>query len=106
MSAIVSRLVVSLFLAICLVASGCATKNSDASRAAIESGSPEVGNWKESGGGSENGYIGELQFFSEGKFSVTYTPVESYRDYWGSYEWDNDTGTNGTDLSLISEKFS
>lgn len=33
--------------------------------------------------------INELEFRADGWFSVTWTPFETYRDYWGSYAADN-----------------
>jgi hypothetical protein len=32
--------------------------------------------------------VGELEFMPGNRFSVTYRPFESYRDYWGSYSFD------------------
>ena len=32
--------------------------------------------------------INELEFRADGVFSVTWTPFETYRDYWGSYQID------------------
>jgi hypothetical protein len=37
--------------------------------------------------------IRELEFRANGFFSVTWTPFEVYRDYWGSYAADNKSGT-------------
>lgn len=36
--------------------------------------------------------IGELEFGPENRFSVTFQPFETYRDYWGSYNFDPATG--------------
>ncbi|HEX8525526.1 hypothetical protein [Allosphingosinicella sp.] len=36
--------------------------------------------------------IGELEFRGENRFSVTFYPFETYRDYWGSYSFDPATG--------------
>ncbi|HEY5722027.1 MAG TPA: hypothetical protein VIT45_06875 [Allosphingosinicella sp.] len=36
--------------------------------------------------------VGEIEFTENGKFSVTFQPFETYRDYWGSYEFDPATG--------------
>lgn len=36
--------------------------------------------------------VRELELRPENGFSVTFTPFETYRDYWGSYAWDADTG--------------
>jgi hypothetical protein len=35
--------------------------------------------------------VGEIEF-GEDRFSVTFRPFESYRDYWGSYSFDPATG--------------
>lgn len=32
--------------------------------------------------------VGELEFQPENRFSVTYMPFETYRDYWGTYSFD------------------
>jgi hypothetical protein len=32
--------------------------------------------------------VGELEFSGENRFSVTFNPFESYRDYWGTYSFD------------------
>ena len=36
--------------------------------------------------------VGELEFFPGNRFSVTFTPFETYRDYWGSYTFEPATG--------------
>jgi hypothetical protein len=36
--------------------------------------------------------VRELEFQPENRFAVTFLPFETYRDYWGSYAWDSDTG--------------
>jgi hypothetical protein len=36
--------------------------------------------------------IGELEFTADGRFSVTWHPFETYRDYWGTYRFDAGTG--------------
>lgn len=36
--------------------------------------------------------VRELEFRANGFFSVTWTPFEVYRDYWGSYTSDNKSG--------------
>lgn len=36
--------------------------------------------------------VGELQFIEGGQFGVTYQPFESYMDYWGTYQFDPQTG--------------
>lgn len=32
--------------------------------------------------------VGELEFRPENRFSVTFTPFETYQDYWGTYSFD------------------
>jgi len=36
--------------------------------------------------------VGEIEFTENGQFSVTFQPFETYRDYWGSYDFDPATG--------------
>jgi hypothetical protein len=36
--------------------------------------------------------IGDFEFGPENRFSVTFMPFETYRDYWGSYAFDPATG--------------
>ncbi|HEX9948105.1 MAG TPA: hypothetical protein VGA98_11240 [Allosphingosinicella sp.] len=36
--------------------------------------------------------VRELEFQPENRFSVTFLPFESYRDYWGAYAFDSATG--------------
>ncbi|HYJ81841.1 MAG TPA: hypothetical protein VEW26_03230 [Allosphingosinicella sp.] len=36
--------------------------------------------------------VRELEFRPGNRFSVTFVPFETYRDYWGTYAWDADTG--------------
>ena len=36
--------------------------------------------------------VRELEFHNENRFSVTFRPFESYRDYWGTYIFDAATG--------------
>jgi hypothetical protein len=36
--------------------------------------------------------IGEIEFTADGHFSVTWRPFETYKDYWGTYRLDPDTG--------------
>lgn len=38
------------------------------------------------------GNVGEIEFTDKGQFSVTFQPFETYRDYWGTYEFDPATG--------------
>ena len=37
--------------------------------------------------------IGELEFYPQNRFAVTFTPFETYQDYWGSFEFDPATGS-------------
>ena len=36
--------------------------------------------------------VREIEFGGDGRFSVTFTPFETYRDYWGTYRFDPATG--------------
>jgi hypothetical protein len=49
-----------------------------------------TGRYSQSGleGCSSVPLIGELEFQPENRFSVTYAPFETYRDYWGTYSFD------------------
>jgi hypothetical protein len=49
-----------------------------------------TGRYSQSGleGCSSVPLVGELEFQPENRFSVTFTPFETYRDYWGSYSFD------------------
>ena len=37
--------------------------------------------------------VGELEFTDENAFAVTFSPFETYKDYWGSYRFDQSTGS-------------
>jgi hypothetical protein len=50
---------------------------------------PLVGTWRE----EETGNIRELLFQAGGAFSVTWVPIEIYKDYWGTYTFDLSTGS-------------
>ena len=62
--------------------------------------SPIVGTWRQVGpaecGGaavaSDTMAIQELIIRPTGQFSVTWLPFETYKDYWGRYEYDRATG--------------
>jgi len=55
--------------------------------------SPLVGYWRqEEGSCPEETLIRELVFAADGTFSVTWEPFESYKDYWGTYEYDIESG--------------
>ena len=62
---------------------------------------PLVGIWKEEAQfacdtGAEavpEEIIRELRFHADGRFSVTWTPFEVYKDYWGTYAYDLEQGT-------------
>ena len=43
--------------------------------------------------------VGELELREDGTFSVTFSPFESYRDYWGHYRFDPASGA----LSMTME---
>ncbi|WP_348764088.1 hypothetical protein [Hyphomonas atlantica] len=54
---------------------------------------PLVGRWRQDSGSCAPGSaVQELVFTGSGDFSVTWTPFEAYKDYWGSYTYDADTG--------------
>jgi hypothetical protein len=36
--------------------------------------------------------IRELEFYTDGTFSVTWIPFETYKDYWGAYNYDRKKG--------------
>lgn len=36
--------------------------------------------------------VRELEFRPENRFSVTFLPFETYQDYWGTYDYDPDSG--------------
>ena len=55
---------------------------------------PLVGSWQE-----EPGTINELIFRADGSFSVTWNPFEAYKDYWGTYTFDLDTGSIGLTIA-------
>ena len=60
---------------------------------------PLVGTWRQ---GGENcpasSAIQELVFTGGGDFSVTWTPFEVYKDYWGTYTYDLETGAIHLDV--------
>lgn len=54
-----------------------------------------TGTWKEVGSPDcplSAPPLRELKFTTEGRFNVTWTPFESYVDYWGDYRFDPATG--------------
>jgi hypothetical protein len=54
---------------------------------------PLVGMWRQDGEGCPaESAIQELVFTGGGEFSVTWTPFEVYKDYWGTYTYDPETG--------------
>ncbi|MBI1404887.1 MAG: hypothetical protein GC145_02025 [Caulobacter sp.] len=53
------------------------------------------GTWKEVGSADcplTSPPLRELKFTTEGRFNVTWTPFETYVDYWGDYRFDPATG--------------
>ncbi|MBX3481211.1 MAG: hypothetical protein KF842_12490 [Caulobacter sp.] len=55
-----------------------------------------AGTWKEVGSADcplTSPPLRELKFTAEGRFNVTWTPFETYVDYWGDYRFDPATGT-------------
>lgn len=55
---------------------------------------PLVGTWRQDGKQCRNGGepLRELVFMADGSFKATWTPFETYVDYWGLYAYDKDTG--------------
>lgn len=53
-----------------------------------------TGTWSQRGreGCPPSEPVGELEFRPDNRFAVTFYPFETYRDYWGTYVWDPDTG--------------
>lgn len=43
--------------------------------------------------------IGELVFTAAGEFSLTWQPFEAYRDYWGAYRHDRQSGALSLDIT-------
>ena len=55
---------------------------------------PLVGTWHQAEEGCPaESAVRELVFTAGGQFSVTWTPFEAYKDYWGTYTYDPETGT-------------
>jgi hypothetical protein len=69
-------------------------------RVVVPGANPLIGMWRqESEAACADGSahppaepIQELEFRADGTFSVTWTPFESYRDYWGTYAFDASSG--------------
>lgn len=62
--------------------------------------SPLVGYWRQPLEDCPEGTaIQELVFSADGTFSVTWEPFETYKDYWGRFSFDAETGT----LELMPE---
>ena len=60
---------------------------------------PLVGTWHQSEEGCPaESAVRELVFTGGGEFSVTWTPFESYKDYWGTYTYDAATGAISLDI--------
>ncbi|MEZ5955301.1 MAG: hypothetical protein R3C13_13480 [Hyphomonas sp.] len=60
---------------------------------------PLVGTWRQDGEGCPaDSAIQELVFTGGGDFSVTWTPFEVYKDYWGTYALDTETGAIRLDI--------
>lgn len=55
---------------------------------------PLVGTWTQvdDGNCSGNSRILELKFEGDGDFSVTWRPFEAYKDYWGEFDYELETG--------------
>lgn len=57
---------------------------------------PTAGNWRQTAiscpGGEQGSPLNELIFNARGEFKATWTPFETYVDYWGKYSFDPATG--------------
>lgn len=55
---------------------------------------PLVGTWTQVDNGecAPESRMRELYFLGDGRFAATWQPFESYKDYWGNYEFDVNTG--------------
>ena len=58
---------------------------------------PIAGAWTQDGPAQCTGTpptepVRELMIRRDGRFSVTFTPFETYKDYWGTYTYDRSTG--------------
>jgi hypothetical protein len=53
-----------------------------------------TGHWSQKSleGCSASQPVRELEFQPENRFAVTFLPFETYRDYWGTYSFDPDSG--------------
>lgn len=72
-----------IFMLVALIAvGGCSHQLFLDPYSGFEHTTAEQGHWKEVT--SDKEAIGELHFHSKG-FSITYSPFESYKDYWGIY---------------------
>lgn len=55
--------------------------------------SPLIGRWSQDKTNCAPGsHIEELIFSADGTFSVTWQPFESYKDFWGEYDFEAETG--------------
>jgi hypothetical protein len=61
--------------------------------------SPVAGTWGQAqppactpAAGGEMEPVREMELRRDGRFTVTFTPFETYRDYWGRYTYDARTG--------------
>ncbi len=69
-------------LVVLLLVSGCSQNRLPDPYAGFKHDDVAQGYWKEVS--SDDKSIRELHFHTKG-FSVTYSPFESYKDYWGTY---------------------
>lgn len=58
---------------------------------------PIAGSWTQEGtpqctGSAPTEPVRELVIARDGRFTLTFTPFETYKDYWGTYTWDQATG--------------
>lgn len=60
---------------------------------------PLTGYWRQNGEGCDSrSVIQELMFNADGTFSVTWEPFEFYKDYWGKFTYNDETGQLDLDV--------
>src|SRR5574338_515526 len=78
------------WLAATLLLGACAT-TATAPATQETATTPIMGNWHQLESDFQEP-INELLFKRDGTFHVTWTPFETYEDYWGTYRWDEASG--------------
>lgn len=85
-------------IALCALAA-CATAPTDGAGDGAQSISPIVGRWRQVQADCPGAApIPELIFRADGRFGVTWTPFETYQDYWGG--WTYNSSSSALTLSV------